>query len=390
MIQKTLTEVAEADIVGLVTNGIAESRTLEYKRSLPGNSDGDKKEFLADASSFANTSGGDIVYGVEENQGVPTGVIGVQVADLDLEIRRLDSLLAAGLSPRVRYAIREVGLAGGQRVLLLRVERSWSGPHRVVYQGHDKFYGRNSAGKYPLDVSELRSAFTLSSSVRERIRAFRTDRIIALSNNQTPIAPFKDSPKVILHCIPIQSFANDELYDILPFYQNPMLLQPMRTGHWDRRLNLDGVLAFGTHDPHFSYTQLYRNGIIEAVNGNLIGSEFEDKRIIPSVSFEETILQYVPFCFQMLARLGVGAPVVLALTLTQTEGIVMGTADAQMWGFGDAIDVETVILPEVLVEDLSQPAQKIVKPMFDLIWNACGKPSSENFDANGDWIPRRR
>jgi hypothetical protein len=390
MIPKPLAEITESDLLGLITNGIAESRTLDYKRSLPGNSDADKKEFLADVSSFANTAGGDLVFGIDEDEGLPTQVAGVQVADLDLETRRLNSLLEAGLSPRVRYAIKDVALVNGGRVIVIRVERSWSGPHRVIYQGHDKFYGRNSAGKYPLDVNELRTAFTLPSTVRERIRAFRTDRIIALSNNQTPIIPFQGSPKVILHCIPVQSFADETLYDILPFYHNPVLLRPMGTSTWDRRLNLDGVLAFGTHQPRFTYTQLYRTGVIEAVHGNLIGRDYEGVPIIPSQSFELAVLGYVPFCFEVLIRLGAGAPIVLALTPTQTKGLVMGTAGARMNGFGSAIDLDTLILPEVLVEDLSRPAEKILKPIFDLVWNACGEPSSENFNSDGNWTPRPR
>jgi hypothetical protein len=47
-----------------------------------------------------------------------------------------------------------------------------------------KFYGRNSAGKYPPDVGELRTAFTLSETVAERIRNFRVDRIARLALGQ--------------------------------------------------------------------------------------------------------------------------------------------------------------------------------------------------------------
>ena len=204
MIQKRLDDITEDDLLALVTNGVSEGRTIEYKRELPGHSDGEKKEFLADVSSFANTSGGDLVFGVDEQNGLPTQIPGFQSADLDLEVRRLDAMLASGLEPRIRYATRPITGPGGQRTLIIRVERSWVGPHRVVFKGHDKFYARNSAGKYPLDVNELRSAFTFSASVTERIRAFRTDRLIALSNNQTPV-PFVEDPKIILHCIPVES-----------------------------------------------------------------------------------------------------------------------------------------------------------------------------------------
>jgi FkbM family methyltransferase len=51
MIPKRLAEITEDDLLALISNGVAEGRVLEYKRDLPGNSDGDKKEFLADSNS---------------------------------------------------------------------------------------------------------------------------------------------------------------------------------------------------------------------------------------------------------------------------------------------------------------------------------------------------
>lgn len=54
------------------------------------------------------------------------------------------------------------------------------------------------------------------------------------------------------------------------------------------------------------------------------------------------------------------------------------------------IDAETIILPEAIVESFTTSAHEILKPTFDLIWNACGFPGSENFDAEGNWVTRRR
>ena len=52
-----------AYINGLVDGKVPESKTLEYKAELPIFNDSGKKEFLAGVSSFANTSGGYILYG---------------------------------------------------------------------------------------------------------------------------------------------------------------------------------------------------------------------------------------------------------------------------------------------------------------------------------------
>src|SRR5215831_7296026 len=139
MILKALNDITQDDLLALIANAVAEGRTIDYKRDLPGGSDGERKEFLADVSSFANSSGGDLIFGIVEDRGLPTQIVGVQAADVDLEIRRIDSILAAGLNPRIRYAIRTISIEGGQRALVIRVERSWSAPHRVIFQGHDKF-----------------------------------------------------------------------------------------------------------------------------------------------------------------------------------------------------------------------------------------------------------
>jgi hypothetical protein len=47
----------------------------------------------------------------------------------------------------------------------------------VVFKGVSRFYTRTSAGKYPMDVHELRAAFNTSSLMPERVRAFRLERL---------------------------------------------------------------------------------------------------------------------------------------------------------------------------------------------------------------------
>jgi hypothetical protein len=387
MITKKLDDINEEDILALISGSVSEGRTIEYKRQLPANGDSDKKEFLADISSFANSGGGDLVFGLEEDQGVPTQIVGVQCADIDLESRRLESIIASGLDPRIRYSMRAISCSNGPKTLVIRIERSWSGPHRVIFKGHDKFYGRNSAGKYPLDVGELRTAFTLSSTVTERIRAFRTDRIIALSNNETPV-PLPHTPKIVLHCIPLESFSGQTHFDVLPFYQNPLALRPMGNSGWDRRLNLDGLIAFSGRNPYYTYTQLYRNGIIEAVDAFHLADEYQGDLVIPSVAYEREVFQYLPSCFQLLEKIGATVPIVIAVTLIGTRGLKMGV-DSYWSQAGYPIESDTIILPETVVNEFSVPVGKILKPLFDLVWNACGYPESKNFDAQGNWVARR-
>jgi len=97
----------------------------------------------------------------------------------------------------------------------------------------------------------------------------------------------------------------------------------------------------------------------------------------------------LPTCFQALRRLGCNIPVFVAVTLTNVRGLEMAVAGERS-GLEQKypIDTDTLVLPETEVEDFSAPPGKILKPIFDLVWNACGYPQSVNFDSDGNWIAR--
>lgn len=46
------------------------------------------------------------------------------------------------------------------------------------------------------------------------------------------------------------------------------------------------------------------------------------------------------------------------------------------------------MLPERIIDDLRADSATILRPMFDLVWNASGFIRSFNFDSNGKWVGR--
>jgi len=108
---KQIKSIEESDFQSLVNNQVLESKTIEYKESLPGNSDSDKKEFLADVSSFANASGGHLIFGIKETEGVPTELCGLELTNVDAEKLRLENTIRDGIEPRTPgVSIRAVPL----------------------------------------------------------------------------------------------------------------------------------------------------------------------------------------------------------------------------------------------------------------------------------------
>ena len=206
MIPKNIDQITEADLQVLIDNEVLEGKTIEYKQELPSNPDSEKKEFLADVSSFANAIGGDLIYGISEDPvtKAPIELTGLDIKNADKEISRLDSMIRDGIEPRMPgVVIQPCSLSNSKTALIIRIPKSWINPHRVTYKGHDKFYARSSNGKYPLDVSELRIAFNLSETLAERIRKFREERISKIYANDMPV-PFTNNAKIVLHLIPAQ------------------------------------------------------------------------------------------------------------------------------------------------------------------------------------------
>lgn len=167
---------------------VAETRDLDFKRDLPAATPEGKREFLKDVSSLANAGGGDLVYGVDEDENGVAREIVPQQFNPDEECLRWEEVLLRGVDPRIPgVQIRAIDVAGG-RVLLVRVPQSWNGPHAVTFGGMLRFYSRHSTGVYGLDVAELRSAFSGGTALADRIRDFRTERLGRIVAGETPVA----------------------------------------------------------------------------------------------------------------------------------------------------------------------------------------------------------
>ena len=176
MIRGLINDVDVETLRVLVADRVGEGKTLEYKREIPRGGDRERVRFLKAVSAFANTAGGDLLLGVEAVDGVATALPGVALDNPDGETLRLENMIRDGLEPRLpRVDILPVKVADHRYVPVLRVPRSWIAPHRI--RKNRELYARNSAGSYPLDVGELRTAFTMSETVAGPIRDFRTDRL---------------------------------------------------------------------------------------------------------------------------------------------------------------------------------------------------------------------
>jgi hypothetical protein len=385
---KPVSQITEADLLALITDKEAEGKTIDYKRDQVGRTDGDRREFLYDVTSFANSAGGDIVFGMDEDQGLPTNLCGLAGVNPDEEIGRLEQIARDGVRPPI-VGIQSVAvtLASGHIAIVLRIPKSWNPPHQVTFQKAFRFYGRDTNSKYQLDVDELRSMYSLSESVAEKVRLFKVDRVAQIVAGQAPTA-LGPGAKMITHILPLSSFAGNGNLDLVPLWRDPTQLVRINRGGGSTRFNVDGLLVSTPQGQHRAcYVQLYRNGRIEAVQ--YFSDEFTKRTSLPSTWFEKTVVFQFTGAQQLFEYVGIQPPVVLLLSMTGMQGWHMGVSPEYMTNAEDVFDRDPLFIPETVIDAFGGDFASKVRPVIDATWNAAGWPGSVNYDQNGKWNPPR-
>jgi hypothetical protein len=394
LFSKRLADVVPEDLQALIGNSIAEARDIEFKSTV-GKSDADRREFLADVSSFANATGGDLIIGINENSGVADSFAPIAPDAADAEILRLESIIRDGLDPRIPGVETRAVLTpdGNGVVLVIRIPRSFAAPHMVTLGNLSRFYSRNSAGKHQLDVTEIRAAFAFSDSARAALRAFRTERLGRLVAGDTPV-PLPPNPKTVVHLVPLTAADPAIQIDATQAMDDQDNFRPLYGSAWNRRINFDGALSYapwGDAAWAAGYTQLFRSGAVEGAEAFMLRRRDGDRpHAIPSYSFEEKLIAALRFYLRLLARLSVAPPYLLGLSLLDVRGLEMGVSQSHSSVFDPTypIDRDELILPELLVSDPAAPSEAILKPAFDAVWQAAGWPGSLNYDDDGKWSRR--
>jgi hypothetical protein len=317
--------------------------------------------------------------------GIPFKLSGVSFSNADAEIIRLEQILQNGLEPRLPSVnIKVIQSPNGENFIFVRVNRSWIAPHKV--KANEKFYGRNSKGKYPLDVSELRTAFMLSEQLTERIKSFRSDRLRKIKEDDELPVELIQGGKIVLHLIPLSAFSTDFVIDITNTDSIDSFLKPIGSGGWNHRINLDGFLTYSANyrDKKLceSYAQLFRSGIIETVASI---DTFFDEKIIPSQYYEEQALKCLNYYLKILSVFGLEMPIYVFLSFVNVKGYDLMVVNHRVSG-GEVLERQDIVLPEKVITNYNVNSTELLRPIFDIVWNAFGYKRSFNFDENGNWL----
>jgi len=391
MIPKPLDKIDAADILALVINGDEERRTTDFKRILPVNSDQGKHELRADVTSFANAGGGELIFGVEEVGGVATAVLGLGRIDADAEICRIEAVVQSSIDPRVPgFESRAIPIPDKGPVIIVRIPKSWRGPHLVKINDTFRMFGRNSMGKYIFDATEIRSAFALSEQLPERIRRWRDDRLAKVIGVDPPV-PLEDGARLFIHLVPLSSFAGNIELSAGELNKEWSTFHPPGVRNFDGRVNIDGLITFSgpgqESKRNRAYCQVFRSGRVEAVSTDIVRMR-DNVRTVASVWYERMMMESMNSYLKGLKGLGVPLPIVGLVAISGANGASFVVSQRIMGMVDSTIDRDMLILPDVLIETYAPEMPTLLRPVFDAAWNAAGWETSLNYDETGKWTVR--
>jgi hypothetical protein len=210
----------------LVESKIAEGQLIEFKRMINVSDTKAKKNLSAEVASFANASGGDIVFGMDEKEGCASELTPLPEFDANKTELQLRQIFNSNIEPPVPgLTFFPVKIRPAEFALVLRIPRSWSRPH-VLLGDPPQFLVRDGNRRRAFTLRELREVFGLSISIAERMKQFRADRISSLVSDNAP-APLSSRTLMVLHVMPQSAFDAPQTIDLSFLMKNDVLFWPM-------------------------------------------------------------------------------------------------------------------------------------------------------------------
>jgi hypothetical protein len=240
--------------------------------------------------------------------------------DPDAEKLKISNLIQTGIEPRLAsFELHWIPIEGTRGFLIVRVPRSWAAPHRVTLKGHDKFYIRDGGGKHPMNVDELRRAFSLAESVTSRIRQFRLDRTRDILSDNGP-TKLVNGAKLVVHVIPVSAFVEAPSLNF-DSQLDTVVIRPIASASaYTSRHTFEGYMSF-TPDCGLgvqAFTLAFREGILEAVA--TIACEIETKKHMPLRSVKQHIEQAWDVAKKFHTRFARGSPYYTLVSLLEVRG----------------------------------------------------------------------
>lgn len=391
LLSKSIYDTTAEDINRLIEHGVEESKVLEYKAELKIDSDGEKKNFLADVTAMANTDGGIIICGLKEkkdkkdgqNTGTVNEITGI-AENKDGLIRKIEDIVFGGTNPRVNLVPRFIPIEG-KEVLLIGIRKFDTLPHMITFQSSNRFYKRKNSGNYLVDTNELNDMFMNNFTINERIKTFVSERIAEVrQGNIFPEPTVETTGAFFMHVIPINHI-NENMIDLTSSTnKNFLSLSILPMGGSNPGINLEGFYTYSKNNGQiYSYQQVFRNGSIEfyTLGFSKMDANHCPINVIAIDTLEVTVFETITRYIEVYQYFHIEPPYVVFINLRNVEkcslygsGLQLGTSPFRR---------QHIQLPTSFIATADVDIWAAMRPVFDILWQACGRQGSLNYGDDG-------
>lgn len=366
--------IKKSDLQALIDNQVFENRELEYKDySFVGGKLPDKQrdKFMKEIAAFANTNGGTIIIGMQEDENrLPTKLsgAGMRLGDFDGWLSSFKQMVLSRIRPHLHgIECVPVVLEDNNIAIVISIPKSYARPHSFWDGNKDEFFMRHVNGIMYMDIDDLRKEFLYTSGLQDKIKEFKRERISLILANEC-VGDLGNLAKLVIHIIPEWSFELGNIVDLKQLYMNSSV-HPLSGSSWNYRYNADGYCIFGASRLlHYipTYTQFFHNGIIEATEVRSI-SGYREKEVYDWSALQGQLMRVITDYGSLLEMMDVPKPWHISASLLNAKGYVTSTC----WDMSAPIERDIVnSLEGICTED--SPMQDALKVVFDSLSNAFG------------------
>jgi hypothetical protein len=374
---KPLKDLGFVDIEQLKSNKTCESDILDYKEQLLKDED-----LLKHVSSFANTQGGYLIFGVKETGkgGYPEEILGIDRSQVNKE--RIEQVILSNIQPRLNVKIQPIDHQDPSKVfVVIEIPNSYLKPH-MKSQG-DRFYKRYNFEAMPMTEIEINDAYKRRFTSYQEVESYISKMLkIKGSDSSQIIGQIIVIPTILTRMIEISNMKEFDWMNKLSFkpkysYLPLSNITPSSNGIKSEVLDKDGHVLWGL--------EIHRSGCVHYINTQLEATK-DDKLLFLSSDFCFSLMHTLQFASALYQRYNYFGDVKIVCDIRPMKNSWLLEPDPlQRFRTRPCQASEMSISREFPTTVVESKCEFIISGIMNDIFNSYGLWKCPNFDEEGNF-----